>query len=113
MIKFHLEYCSLFRIKPGKRSDSQTIKDVQAKLKLTMSFWPRNVENKMIENNKNKSQTEKEAIEEDILLLRSMKTNRTAQYTTRDTDKERIEENKSVRKETWMRKERKRMKILW
>ena len=85
IIKFHLEYCSLFRIKPGKRSESQTIKDFQAKLKLIMSVWPRN---------------------EDILLLRSMKTDRTAQYTTRDTVTERIEENKSVRKETRMRKEK-------
>ena len=106
IIKFHLEYCSLFRIKPGKRSESQTIKDFQVKLKLTMSFWPRNVEKKMIGNNKNKSQKEKEAMEEDILLLRSMKTDRTAQYTTRDTVTESIEENKSVQKETQMRKEK-------
>ena len=70
-----------------------------------MSVWPRNVEKKMIGNNKNKSQKEKEGIQEDILLLRSMKTDRTAQYTTRDTVTERIEENKSVRKETQMRKE--------
>ena len=107
IIKFHLEYCSLFREKPGKRSESQTIKDFQAKLKLIMSVWPRNVEKKIIGNNKkNKSQKEKEAIEEDILLLRSMKTDRTVQYTTRDTVTERIEENKSVRKETQMRKEK-------
>ena len=35
-----------------------------------------------------------------------MKTDRTAQYTTKDTVTERIEENKSVRKETRMRKEK-------
>ena len=72
IINFHLEYCSLFQIKPGKRSESQKIKDFQAKLKLTMPFWPRIVEKMMIGNSKNKSQKEKEAIEEDILFLRSM-----------------------------------------
>ena len=35
-----------------------------------------------------------------------MKTDRTAQYTSRDTVTERIAENKSVRKETQMRKEK-------
>ena len=86
-------YCSLFKIKPGKRLESQTIKDFQAKLELTMPFWLRNVEKKMIGNNKNKSQNKKEAVEEDILFLKSMKTVRTAQYSTRNTVTERIEEN--------------------
>ena len=96
IIKFHLEYRSLFKIEPRERSENQMIKDFQAKLKITMPFWPRNVEKKMIENNKNKSQKEKEAVEEDILFLGSMKTDRTAQYTTRDTVTERLQKNEIV-----------------
>ena len=48
-----------------------------------MPFWPRDDE-KRKENEKGKSEKEVEAIDEDILFLRSMKTNRTAHYATKD-----------------------------
>ena len=58
-----------------------------------------------LETIKKNHRRKKKAIE-DNLLLRSMKTDRTAQYTTRDTVSERIKENKSAQKETMMSKEK-------
>ena len=48
-----------------------------------MPFWPRDDE-KRKENEKGKSIKEVEAIDEDILFLRSMKTNRIAHYAAKD-----------------------------
>ena len=50
-----------------------------------MAFWPRNDE-KRKENEKGKSKKEVEAIDEDILFLHSMKTNRIAHYATKNEE---------------------------
>ena len=50
-----------------------------------MPFWPRNDE-KRKENEKGKSKKEVEAIDEDILFLRSMKTNHIAHCATKDEE---------------------------
>ena len=62
-----------------------------------MPFWPRDDE-KRKENEKGKSKKEVEAINEDILFLRSMKTNRIAHYATKDEETVNAAEAKSLRK---------------
>ena len=62
-----------------------------------MPFWPRDDE-KRKENEKMKSKKEVEAIDEDILLLRSMKTNRIAHYATKDEETVIAAEARSLRK---------------
>ena len=97
IIDFHSTYCSLFKIKPEKRPESQKIKEFHSKLETTMPFWPRDVEKKMAESKKGKTLLKKEAIEEDLVFLKSMKTDRTAQYTTKDNAMAKLEKTRSGR----------------
>ena len=60
-----------------------------------MPFWPRDDE-KRKENEKGKSKTEVEAIDGDILFSRSMKTNHTAHYATKDEETVIAEEARSL-----------------
>ena len=62
-----------------------------------MAFWLRDDEKKK-ENEKGESKKEVEAIDEDILFLRSMKTNRIAHYATKDKETVIAAEAKSLRK---------------
>ena len=50
-----------------------------------MRFWPRDDEKKK-KNEKGKSKKEVEAIDENILFLRSIKTNHIAHYATKDEE---------------------------
>ena len=62
-----------------------------------MPFWPRDDE-KRKENEKGKSKKEVEAIDENILFLRSMKTNRIAHYSTKNEETVIAAEARSLRK---------------
>ena len=65
-----------------------------------MAFWPRDHE-KRKENEKGKSKKEVEAIDEDILFLRSIKTNRIAHYATKDEEIVKAAEARSLRKRSF------------
>ena len=60
-----------------------------------MPFWPRDVEKKMAESKKTKTLLEKEVIEEDLVFLKSMKTDQTAQYTTKENAMAKLEKTRS------------------
>ena len=62
-----------------------------------MPFWPRDDEKKK-ENKKGKSKKEVEAIDEDILFLRSIKTNRIAHYAAKDEETLMAAETRSLHK---------------
>ena len=64
-----------------------------------MPVWRRDDE-KRKENEKGKSKNEVEAIDGDILFLRSMKTNRTAHYATKDEETVIAAEARSLRKQS-------------
>ena len=64
-----------------------------------MPFWRRDDE-KRKENEKGKSKKESEAIDEDILFLRSMKTNRTAHYAAKHQETVIAAEARSLRKQS-------------
>ena len=85
IIELHSLNRSIFKIIPEKRNGHCKIEEFYEKLKQTMPFWPRSDENRK-ENEKGKSKQEMEAIDEDILFLRSMKTNRIAHYATKDEE---------------------------
>ena len=67
------------------------------KLKQIMPFWPRD-DKKRKENEKGKSKKEVEAIDEDILFLRCIKTNHIAHYATKDEETVIAAEARSLRK---------------
>ena len=97
IIELHSLYRSLFKIISEKRNGHRKIEEFLEKLEQTMAFWPRDDE-KRKENEKGKSKKEVEAIDEDILFSRSMKTNRIAHYATKDEETVIAAEARSLRK---------------
>ena len=94
------EYRNLFKIVSAKRLESPKIKEFCAKLEHTMPFWPKDMEKKMEENKvKSTTQIEKQAINKDILFLRSMKTDRTAQYSSKDKIMENVQMKRASRQQ--------------
>ena len=97
IIELHSLYRNLFKIIPEKRNGPCKIEEFYEKLKQTLPFWPRDDE-KRKKNEKRKSKKEVEVINKDILLLRSMKTNRIAHYATKDEETVIAAEARSLRK---------------
>ena len=91
---------SLFKIIPEKRNGHRKVEEFQEKLKQTMPFWPRDAERRMENEKRGKSEKEVEAINENILFLRSMKTGRIAHYATKDEEFVKAVEARSLRKQS-------------
>ena len=71
-------------IRKRKSQKEEKLKTFQEKLKQSMPFWPENVEEVMNAAKKGKLAVEVEAIDEDLEFLRSMKSDRIAQYSVVD-----------------------------
>ena len=92
---------SLFKFIPEKRNGHRKVEEFQEKLKQTMPpFWPRDAERRMENEKRGKSEKEVEAINENILFLRSMKTGRIAHYATKDEEFVKAVEARSLRKQS-------------
>ena len=65
-----------------------------------MPFWPRDAERRMENEKRGKSEKEVEAIDEDILFLRSMKTDLIAHYATKDEEFVKAAEARSLRNQS-------------
>ena len=99
IIELHSLYRSLFKIIPEKRNRHRKGEEFLEKLKRTMPFWPRDAERRMKNEKRGKSEKEVEAINEDILFLRSMKTDRIAHYATKDEEFVKAAEARSLRQQ--------------
>ena len=80
----HKDYTTLKKIPLGKRGDHSKVKAFKVKLQQTMPFWHRKIIEHMEESKKGKSQVEQTAIDEDIVFMKSMMTDRAAQYSVCD-----------------------------
>ena len=82
--KLHEEYLTLQKLPLGKRANHSKVKAFKVKLQQTMPFWHRKIIEHMEESKKGKSQVEQTAIDEDIVFMKSMMTDRAAQYSVCD-----------------------------
>ena len=99
LIKLHSDYKSLYKIKPEKRKNHSKIIEFRERLNTTMPFWPRHVEKIMEDGKRGKSNEERQAIDEDILFLKWMNTDRIAFYTEKDQHTAEAEESRKVRQQ--------------
>ena len=99
IVELYSEYNNLYKIKPEKRKEHIKIKQFRGKLDTTMPFYSRKFEKRMEDSKKGKTQMEKEAIQEDMLFLKSMKTDRIAQYASKDKQTAKLQEARRVRKQ--------------
>ena len=99
IIELHSLYRSLFKIIPEKRNRHRKVEEFLEKLKQTMPFWPRDAERRMENEKRGKSEKEVKAINEDILFLRRMKTDRIAHYATKNEEFVKAAEARSLRQQ--------------
>ena len=98
VIALHKEFANLRKLNPEKREGNPNIKKFNEKLVTTLPFWPRNALDKMEKNMvKLKTKKEKSAAKEDILFLKSMMTDRVAQYRSIDLNTSQLEVNRAKR----------------
>ena len=84
ILALHEDYWKLMKLNPERRLQNPLVIKFREKLSKTMPFWPGDAIKKMELLKKGKVEVEKIAIDEDIAFLKSMITDRTAQYSNQD-----------------------------
>ena len=100
IIELQSLYRRLFKIIPEKRNGHRKVEEFQEKLKQTMPFWPRDPERRAENEKRGKSEKEVEAINGDVLFLRSMKIDRIAHNATKDEEFVKAANARSLRKQS-------------
>lgn len=100
IIQFHdNDYSKCMRIPRDRRNSSPQIVAFREKLNNTMPFFPSNVEDIMNENKRFKSEKERQKIDEDILFLQNMLSDRTFTYSCKDMTSAKLEERRREKEE--------------
>lgn len=92
------EFVNLRKIVRKNRKTNVRLTKFQAKLSKTMPCWPRDIFKQLEKRKSGKSEIEKKGIDEDILFLKNMMTERTGLYTAKDMIVSNIMERRESRK---------------
>ena len=80
----HKDYTTLKKHPLDKRADHPKVKAFKVKLQQKMPFWLIKIIEHVEESKNGKNQVEKAAIDEDMVFMKSMMTDRAAQYSSCD-----------------------------